>query len=202
MNENQKQQPDLDAIPPLEDTPQLAPPIVMSVEEGEGLEYRLRPSTFNLFHEVIERAINSPGEVININPSPLRASTYAARLRDAIASKKRYDWPASFTRTDLERADLVIRQNGLSVQLGPRALRKGVSSEPGVGSVYNPRVAGLPVDRDLTNEEVKAFCILLSAKLIPGPIILEASAQTQLAALEPQYDISFSLVDNGKVLLF
>ena len=173
----------------------------MTVVEGEGLDYRLRPSTFNIFAPKIREALDTY-EGISINPSPWRPTTYAARLRDAITAFKRFDWPAPFTQAELLAADLVVRQNDLVVFLGPRRLRKGTASEPGIGSVYSPRFVGLPVEREVTFDEIKAFCILLSGKLIPGPVLFTKTQHKFFLELEPHYDISSSVDETGRVLLF
>ena len=60
------------------------------------LPHRFKQSTFRLYEPFIAAAIKTR-DVVEINPSPLRATTFAARCRDAIIAKKRFNWPASFS---------------------------------------------------------------------------------------------------------
>src|SRR5580698_1190575 len=62
---------------------------------SQQLPFRFREDVFQFYAPTIAKAMQSDEGVV-VNPSPLRSTTYAARIRDAIIAKKRFDWPASF----------------------------------------------------------------------------------------------------------
>lgn len=171
------------------------------------LPYRSRESTFRLFESVLRRAITAVAEntgPLTINPAPLRPTTYAARLRDAMLSMCKYNWKASFTALELTQAGLSVRHNSTYVVLGaklPRGRQDGES--PGIVNPNDRRVNGLPVDRPIDFTEVMAFCILLSAKLLSGPVILRSQTLSpdEVSQLESKFDIAITFNDEQHTII-
>lgn len=160
--------------------------------KDDELPYRFKQSTFALYEPFLARAIATL-EVLEVNPNPLRATTFAARCRDAIIAKKRFNWPATFTILELEEADLTIRHGSHVVLIGPRSqqARKVPGEALAFGNVNDKRIEGIVVDTTITERELQAFAHLLQNKRIVGPLIIKVPVHSDiLNDLEAQYDIA------------
>lgn len=173
----------------------------MLIPPDNELPYRLRESTFRIYEPLIAKAIRDAPTPVMVNPAPLRCTTYAARLRDAISAFKRFQWPSSFSLFELTTASLNVRHNEATVYLGPKGARK----VPNEFRFINPdRVAGLPIDVELDNVSLVAFCHLLSQRLLAGPIILRTQVLSQevINSLEERFDIAIEIsTDNSTVII-
>lgn len=169
------------------------------------LPFRLKQSTFRLYESLISQAIKASPDAINFNPSPLRPTTAAARLRDAIISFTKFNWPNSlFTLAELEEAKLMVRHNDHNVVIGAKMPRGHMGGESRAFiSPNHARLDGLPVDRIVSPDEIKAFCILLSSRLISGPVILRSQAldEATISALELNYDVAITVNESNHTLL-
>jgi hypothetical protein len=175
----------------------------------DQLPFRLKQSTFRAYEPLIARAIESQGTHLTINPAPLRPTTYAARLRDAILSYDKFRWPASFDSLSFDDARrmgmLTVSHGDQSVVLGPK-LRTGKAPGGASNALVNPNhkyIGGIPVDSAISEACIHAFCLLLSQKLISGPVILRAQAldETFLSTLESAYDIAITHNDHGHAII-
>jgi len=157
------------------------------------LPHRFKRTTFDLYEPYIARAIRT-GEPVEINPAPLRATTFAARARDALVAKKRFNWPASFTLFELEQAGLTVRHGDHTVVIGPKvSVGKGrvIGEALAFTSIDHKRLGGIFVDQVLKSTELIAFATLLSAKLIAGPVILRRThSEVELNYIEEHYDVA------------
>ena len=166
-----------------------------------SLPFRLRQSTFRVYESFIQTAIRSAPLTTHINPAPLRPSTFAARLRDAILSYSKFRWEASFSSLEFDTAwntgDLTVSHSEQTVTIGPRKLRKSGQQAGNTIALDNPddkRIDGIFIDRELESHFIHAFCLLLSAKLISGPLILRGQTltATQASEFEAAYDIAIT----------
>lgn len=156
------------------------------------LPFRFKQSTFAVYEPFLARAI-ATGEMVEVNPAPLRATTFAARCRDAVIAKKRFNWPASFSTVDLEEADLVVRHGAQTVLIGPRTMSpvKVAGEVVAFGNINDKRINGIIVEGNITERELQAFSLLLQNKRISGPVIIKAPVDANiLNDLEAQYDIA------------
>ena len=186
-------------------TPQPNTEAMQVAPVAQDLPHRFRQDVFNFYELVIARAVKSEEGVV-INPAPLRATTYAARLRDAIIAKKRFDWPASFTLEELLAADLVVRQLDYSVSVGTRRSgRPKYGAEMGRTPMTEaPKSGVIVVDRPITWIQLESFCRLLSDRMISGPIQLTSNVTTQqheIERLEELFDVAFQPQENGGFLI-
>lgn len=172
------------------------------------LPHRLRESTFRLYESVLFQAIESSTGPINVNPAPLRPTTYAARVRDAIISFTKFNWsPAMFTQAELNAADLVVRHSDHAVVIGRRGeFKRGHIGGEARGFVTpdHKRLAGIPITRALTDHEVTAFAILLGGRLISGPVIIPPQfplPEELVSALESNYDIAITITPEHTLIL-
>lgn len=173
----------------------------MIIPPDNELPYRLRESTFRIYEPLIAQAIRDCPTPIMVNPAPLRCTTYAARLRDSIAAFKRFQWPASFTLFELTDANLTVRHNEATVYLGPKGKQTTIPNE---FKVVNPnRVTGLPIDTKLDAAQLEAFCLLLSSRLLSGPVILRTQvlSQPEINSLEERYDIAIEISENNSTVI-
>lgn len=176
-----------------------------------SLPFRLRLSTFLLYEPYIAQAISKSPETININPAPLRPTTFAARLRDSIISYDKFRWKeASFTSMDFDNTrnsgGLVVAHSDQNVTIGPRKTRKA-GQTPGQSVAFNNpddfRLTGIFVSREIDQNELRAFCTLLGAKLISGPVILEKNAYNEelFNALEAACDIAITTNNRKQIVI-
>lgn len=174
------------------------------------LPFRLKESTFRIYEPYISAAIRGSPESVNVNPAPLRATTFAARLRDACVSYDKFRWPTKdFTALEFDElynhGGLVVSHSDQNVSLGPRLTRKGSPAGQSL-SFSNPndkRLQGLLVDREIDSPTIHAFCLLLAQKLISGPVILTANAlaDDQVSKLEEAYDVAITENDKGQSII-
>lgn len=165
------------------------------------LPYRLRESTFRTYEPLISQAIRESPSPVMVNPAPLRCTTFAARLRDSMSAFKRFQWPASFTLFDLTTANLNVRHNEATVYLGTKGKHRTIPNE---FKLTNPnRTSGLPVDAELSQQQLEAFCLLLSNRLLAGPIILRNRLlpQSVIDDLEIRYDIAIEISNTNDTII-
>lgn len=168
------------------------------------LPHRFKQSTFDQYEPFIARAVKT-GEIVEINPAPLRATTFAARARDAITAKRRFNWPATFTTAELDDSNITVRHGEHTVQIGPKQLRKARSVGEALAFV-NPdhkRLGGIVVDVPLDRESLVAFAHLLAKKLLAGPLIIKSDVSpVDLDYLETTYDVAVMPVNaKGEVVI-
>jgi hypothetical protein len=169
------------------------------------LPYRLRESTFRVYEPYIRAAISAAPEPVTFSTGSIRPTTFAARLRDAIISFNKFNWPnSSFTQFELQQANLTVRHNDLAVIVGTKIGRGHLGGEArAFVSPNHKRLDGLPVLGEQPPEVIKAFCILLGKKLIPSPVILEDITldDATISDLESHHDISITINEVGKTIL-
>jgi hypothetical protein len=174
----------------------------------DALPFRLKQSTFRQYEPFLAEAIRQAPKPLNINPAPLRPSTFAARLRDAKLSFEKYGWTASFTRLEYDEAEtvrqLTVSHTEHNVVIGPPKLR-GYS--PGESIAFrNPndkRLDGIFIKKEVNPACIHAFCLLLGEKLLSGPVILEVGqlSDDTISELEATYDISITLNSSGHTII-
>jgi hypothetical protein len=173
------------------------------------LPFRLKQSTFRLYEPFIDQSIRQGA--ITINPAPLRATTFAARLRDAIISYDKFRWPASFTSLQFDEAyktsNLIVTHGDQTVILGPRKSKKAGFTGGATIAFNNPndkRLNGIFVDRDVTVEEIRAICLLLTSRIISGPVIITGTAsfsEETISQLESTFDVAFTTNDKKETII-
>lgn len=174
------------------------------VPDDFNLPYRHRQSTFRLYEPYIVAAVEAAPTPLSINPAPLRPTTFAARLRDALQSYRKYGWETTFTILDLDSADLTVRHTETYVVLGPKGQRGRLPGESlALNNPDGKQVGGLPIARPASLPEVEAFCLLLSGKLLSGPVIFETTelSDTTISDLESRFDVAFNKDSTGKTIL-
>lgn len=174
----------------------------------ETLPFRSRESTFRLYEPFIARAIKSFPEPVAINPAPLRATTFAARLRDAIWSFHHYQWPSDIIDREIFEAmynqrAIVVVQTDTTVAIGPKAKRGGHA--PGAvvsNATLAAASAGIRFEPKRWNaDDVRAVCRLLSSRLLAGPVIIYPPLDQVLSdGLEATFDIALT-TDSDKTII-
>lgn len=164
------------------------------------LTYRLRESTFRIYEPYIARAIAQWPEPVAINPAPLRATTFAARLRDAILRLHIY---ITTTEIDLAVFDavydkLTVVHIDQTVSIGPRTPK---GRKPGAVVTTAATAAGIHwEDRDYTDDDVRAIVRLLGAKLISGPVHLKPLDTPFVNELESSFDCAVQTLPNKSII--
>ena len=172
--------------------------------DPESLPFRLRQSTFRLYESFIASALRQWPEPVTINPAPLRATTVAARLRDAIFSLHRYRWE---TMIDMEQFDavyaaktLVVSHRDFTVTIGPRA--RGKSKGVAADKPTQDKSALLFEEGKWTDADVLNAVSLLSRKLLPSPIHIKPTISQALAdELEARFDVAVQQQEDRTIII-
>jgi hypothetical protein len=169
----------------------------------------LSERTFRRFEPYIRKAVASSPTPVTITPIGLRPVTFAARMRDAIRSFSIYRWQSDIPLERFlelyERRDLTTTlDDGGMVIIGPL----------GQGKTLAP--AGQIVDRASHNNEMsvwtnpnplelRALCILLSNRRIPGPFRLTLCPDEvieQVPFVEENFDVAVTKVNDHTIEIF
>lgn len=143
----------------------------------------LSERAFRRFEAVIAEAINRYPEAVRITPEVMSCYTYTARLRDAILSYKRFNWPSVCNRNKFDEISesLVVRQEGDVVVVGPK---KDVVNL--AGTVVNPAI------QDIDDACLEAVCLLLHNRHLNRFVIANNEVNFgRVCNLRDKYDVSF-----------
>ena len=173
-------------------------PLLPESPNDSGLPFRLREKCFRTYEPVIAECLKQWPETLTFNPSPLRATTAAARLRDSMLALYRLHWPTTLIDTDLFNAlyakkAIVVLQSDQSVLIGPRANTRNRQKEGfNVSSFQSAPKSGILFDAGRwTDEDLNAVCQLLSNRLISGPVYISPALTVERCAeLESKFDIA------------
>lgn len=179
--------------------------IPTTVDKDSDLPFCLRESTFRLYEPFIAEAVNHYPDHITINPAPLRASTVAARIRDAMLSFERFNWQSSLLTWEdfaTNRKLLVVAHGDSNVVIGPRAT---ISKLHGKGLHLPMMVKTSGIRFDVGRwcpDDIVAVCLLISHRLLTGPItILPPIDISMQIILEERYDVAFTSTDTQTTIL-
>lgn len=161
----------------------------------EALPSRLRESSFRKYENFIAEGIkNFPQHTTFPAPASGKPNltTFCARFRDALSSYKTYKWPSKvideekFKKfNDNISIKLKVETNAVEFSLRTSAHQTLVIKAP-----VKPVNAPDCVLTNLNEDEVKAFCLLLSNKRLNGPVEFLGEISVELyAELLPQHDI-------------
>jgi len=161
-----------------------------------NLPFRLRYSTFVRFEPIFRQALDKPvGEPMLWNPAPLRPTTAAARMRDALLSLRKFNWPSSFTIEEWEASKLVIKHDDFNVTIRNNirghefrnVLSDGFSKTTGL------RIDGSKADYDV----LSAVTLLVNRRLLSTPVVLEhyCIPDELRSELEMKFDVAFAIND-------
>lgn len=171
-----------------------APP---SKPDKYSLPFQKSEDSFRRYESYIAAAVKEYPASVTINPAPLRPSTFAARIRDAMSSLSVYRWDTNIDITIFlnlyTKRNLTVTYTDSMVTIGPR-----VRHLARVGSQVNrPSHTGnaiiFAIDK-WTTLDLTSACRLLSSRLIVGPVkVFPQLNQPTCDDLCQNYDIS---IDN------
>jgi len=158
----------------------------------------LRESLFRYYEPFLEQAVAAwPSETSFTPPKDRSPATFIANFRSAILSLKTFAWS---TTIDVQKFESILGTFTLifdatgAVWFKARAARQG---RPRDMAKANPRAAAyaaatIPVpQRDCTQEELEAFCLLLHYQRIGGPFVIDGEVgQEQIDDLTTRYNVS------------
>lgn len=164
---------------------------------------------FREYEPFIMRAVNAfPTETSFTVPANRSPATFLARFRDAILSVKAFKWQTTIDMDKLWRMSaertFALRHgelNGTSVIWFGNRIRQGypngLLSEAREYTASNPaRIGAVPL-RDITEDELRAFVILLHGRHLAGswstPTAFPADLLTTLTS---QYDVAIVRDEN------
>jgi len=168
------------------------------------LPHRFRLSQVMRFVRPISQAVEAYPQVVKFDPTPLASTTYAARLRDAMASLKTHQWVIH--HVDLEAfnkvyEDLIVTEKVLSGRTWVCVGSKEALRQPLQGGVEQTvRKAQLTVTNP-SNETVLSLAHLCHVRAFPDfllPVRLIGDVDPeQTSRLEDKYDIAFTRQADG-----
>ena len=165
------------------------------------LAYRFKSSTFLLYEPYIKRCISQWPEPVIINPAPLRATTFAARLRDAVLRLRLYYCPTDIDYASFDGiySQITVSHYDHSVVIGPKQ-RKGRA--PGAVVSANRTPVGLNwLDSVYTEADIHACVQLLGKRLLSGPLTVQPISPDLQNALESSYDCAIQ-TDQQRTIIF
>jgi hypothetical protein len=144
-------------------------------------------SAFQRFSEVLSQ-FTKEAETLKINPAPLRPTTYAARLRDAIRGLRLYSHPSPFSLETFFALYSHVTHDNESVFIHTKKeINTGNSKSVG----FSP--PPIPTISITSSADLVSIVSLLSSRAIAGPVLLAPLTHPQrkhLDTLLPQYDIA------------
>ncbi len=154
---------------------------------------------FRYYENSIATIVDNWPSLTIITPQELSITTYVARLRDAIASLRKYHWT---TEIHMERfaeiAELIVcAPRGDKIYAGPataiRALSKPRQEQP----IF--RVEGEETEF-VTNffEAIRMVARLAHARLLTRPVVVVWSVAEQMTNLQNEYDIVVEQITTNK----
>lgn len=164
------------------------------------LAYRFKESTFRLYEPYIAQAITQWPEPVAINPAPLRATTFAARLRDAILRLRLY---VTTTSIDLEIFDsvysqLIVVHTDHTVSIGPRGPK---GRAPGAVITTAKTAAGIHWESSShDNDDIRMAVKLISKRLLVGPLYVPRLTEEFSSELESSYDCAIQHLDDKSII--
>jgi len=167
----------------------------------DELAYRFKESTFRLYEPYIARALLDWPIPVAINPAPLRATTFAARLRDAILRLRLY---VTTTTVDLELFDrlaeqLVVVHRDQAVAIGPRGTP---GRSPGAVIATHKTAVGFHWENsEYSDNDVRMVVALLGRRLIVGPVYLRPLDPTFQNELETTFDCAIQTLETHSIIL-
>lgn len=164
------------------------------------LAFRFRESTFRLYEPYIRECVLKWPTPVAINPAPLRATTFAARLRDALLRLQLYN---TTTDIDLEVFDrvspeIVVVHRDQTVAIGPK-VKKG--RLPGAIVTTAHTAAGIHWESSTyTEDDVRAAVSLLGKRLLVGPLYVLPLSPPFQDELESSFDCSITTLEKHSII--
>ncbi len=159
----------------------------------------LTERAFRRYEHVIRHAIAAYPRTILVQPRELAPATFVARLRDAIASLRKFKWNTDWEYTDLKLKDLAVLVQSNGIHVGPRNTRpievEGIV-HPGRTKLSRDTTLPHVLIPDPTPEQLEAYCLLATSHPTNlGPLAVTRTAQNAhlravLSSLEDVYDIA------------
>lgn len=157
------------------------------IEPHSNLPSRLRETTFHQYEDDIALIVRSFPTVVNIVPRK-SIQTHVARLRDAILSLSKFNWPTHVI--DIEKFkkivdEIKVSHNNDSIFAGSRGTLKAMSACPPPPTEHF--ILSAPKIANIT--EAKILCKLIADGGVPIATILGLS-DYDITMLEENYDVS------------
>lgn len=160
----------------------------MATEQRLNIPSNLSEATFRIYEHCIARGVVrwpdetsfGPSDWVDLSGRPLSGNTFAARMRDAITSVKRFGWESAV----LDKEKLWTMAGKMAIAFdkdgnvwmrnkGTRGRPTGLITE---ARERNPNVS-VGVDfsawKNVTEQEIEAVCLLIHGGRLTGPIVIE-----------------------------
>ncbi len=164
------------------------------------LPHRFRFTSVQQYEDVIHQAVEKYPQVCQFDPRPRALATFAARLRDAMLSLKKYQWPG--LKIDLEKFnsihdDLQVSEREGTCFVGSRAILK----LPQFKASTEPPKLGQLIVHGASDSVLRSLCVLCQHRILPEqqlPIrIIGAHDPAVIIQLELLYDVAFEKTTEG-----
>jgi hypothetical protein len=156
---------------------------------------RLSQPSFERFRTIISNAANV-GRTVEVTAAGLASSTFAARLRDALLSYRKFHWGDESARPDWCRLSVYTNTQG-KVFLGSTPPRDenlgGYSVVPTITTETTSRSSW-------STAELQAICLLISNKKIAGGVEVPRIPAELSSTLELDYDIAITHEPNASII--
>lgn len=167
------------------------------------LPYHESEACFRKFELTICSAVNHFPEVLRIKSSDMDVAptTYAARLRDAIASYYKNEWKSqvNLTRFRQVKPRLQVSHRRDIVMIGDKDALKTADELPEVVTPF--QVDGEITIQVTTMEQKTMLCSLSAEKAFSKRIKILGLSLTDVEYLEKHYDVAIKLIEDGSHLL-
>ena len=159
----------------------------------DPIPLHLTENIFRRFENVIQASLKSLPNNTSIDPSPLRAITYAARMRDAVLSLRRYNWKTDINIEAWSENDVCVRVEGALVIVGPRQRNKAARS---LGSImpYERQTAmsTIVLEKPIPDNEIAILLSWRDQGVLNAIIVLsQILSDLQKEALNKIFDVGF-----------
>ena len=153
----------------------------------------LEESVFRTYEDTIRKIMDAPANaMVLLDPSPLRPTTYSARLRDAITSHRTFKWVSN-----IDHEAFMLRRIQVSYNRSTGKVMAGNLKAPiGRSAAAELMLSSGPIPG--YHDVVHAILVLLHHRILYGPI----NIRTDYNFTDCPYDVNVVPPDaNGVVTL-